>query len=390
MERFVQLHLLTAYPPANLNRDDLGRPKTALVGGAERLRVSSQSLKRAWRTSDVFRQFKESSMGKRTKRVGEEYIFPELSKVFPEEEAIAWVRDVLEVYGEVDSAGKEENKKRDIYLKQLVFISPEEIKTLTTFVETLIQSQNTEPSEEIKEILDLRAARDKAKGNTKKKKHSQLIEQLKHHLLIPTPKAVDIGLFGRMLASSPSYNVEAACQVAHAITVHKVAVEDDFYTAVDDLNRGEEDVGAGHMGDTEFGAGLFYLYLCIDRRLLLENLGGDTDLARRTLSALIESAATVAPTGKQNSFGSRARASYILCEKGDTQPRNLSVAFLKPAEAHGDGLLANAIAALEDERDRLDQAYGDGDADAKVMDTVKREGSLHDVIAYATEDLEND
>ncbi len=390
MERFVQLHLLTAYPPANLNRDDLGRPKTALVGGAERLRVSSQSLKRAWRTSDVFRQFKESSMGKRTKRVGEEYIFPELSKVFPEEEAIAWVRDVLEVYGEVDSAGKEENKKRDIYLKQLVFISPEEIKTLTTFVETLIQSQNTEPSEEIKEILDLRAARDKAKGNTKKKKHSQLIEQLKHHLLIPTPKAVDIGLFGRMLASSPSYNVEAACQVAHAITVHKVAVEDDFYTAVDDLNRGEEDVGAGHMGDTEFGAGLFYLYLCIDRRLLLENLGGDTGLAKRTLAALIESAATVAPTGKQNSFGSRARASYILCEKGDTQPRNLSVAFLKPAEAHGDGLLANAIAALEDERDRLDQAYGDGDADAKVMDTVKREGSLHDVIAYATEDLEND
>jgi len=390
MKRFVQLHLLTAYPPANLNRDDLGRPKTALVGGAERLRVSSQSLKRAWRTSDVFRQFEESSMGKRTKRVGEKYIFPELSKVIPEEEAIAWVRDILEVYGEVDSAGTDENKTRDIYLKQLVFVSPEEVKTLSTFVENLTQSQNADPSEEIKEILNLRAARDKAKGNTKKKKHSQLIDQLKQHLLIPTPKAVDIGLFGRMLASSPSYNVEAACQVAHAITVHKVAVEDDFYTAVDDLNRGEEDVGAGHMGDTEFGAGLFYLYLCIDRRLLLENLGGDTDLARRTLSALIESAATVAPTGKQNSFGSRARASYILCEKGDTQPRNLSVAFLKPAEAHGDGLLANAIAALEDERNRLDQAYGDGDADAKVMDTVKREGSLQDVIAYATEDLEND
>ena len=113
-------------------------------------------------------------------------------------------------------------------------------------------------------------------------------------------------MFGRMLASSPAFNVEAAVQVAHAITIHKVAVEDDYFSAVDDLNRGEEDVGAAHIGEAGFGAGVFYLYLCINRELLLENLGGDTSLTAKTLEALVHAATKVSPTGKQNSFASRA------------------------------------------------------------------------------------
>lgn len=358
MERFVQLHLLTAYPPANLNRDDLGRPKTALVGGAERLRVSSQSLKRAWRTSDVFADKLDGNIGTRTKRLGAEVFNQLVAGGVAEKKARDWARKIANVFGKLKQA-KEDGGTEALHIEQLAHISPEEQAAIDELVRRLIATGEAPTDDDLK-------------------------------LLRRQKSAADIALFGRMLADKPRCNTEAACQVAHAITVHKVVVEDDFYTAVDDLNRGEEDVGAGHMGDTEFGAGLFYLYLCIDRRLLLENLGGDTDLAKRTLAALIESAATVAPTGKQNSFASRARASYILCEKGDAQPRNLSVAFLKPTEAHGDGLLANAIAALEDERDRLDQAYGDADADAKVMDTVKSEGSLQDVIAYASGDLEND
>ena len=358
MERFVQLHLLTAYPPANLNRDDLGRPKTALVGGAERLRVSSQSLKRAWRTSDVFSDKLNGNIGTRTKRLGEEIFNQLIAGGIAEKKARDWARKIANVFGKLKKS-KDDGSVDALHIEQLAHISPEELAAIDDLVKRMIDSGEAPTDDDLK-------------------------------LLRKQKSAADIALFGRMLADDPGFNTEAACQVAHAITVHKVAVEDDFYTAVDDLNRGEEDVGAGHMGDTEFGAGLFYLYLCIDRRLLLDNLGGDTTLAKRTLATLIESAATVAPTGKQNSFGSRARASYILCEKGDAQPRNLSVAFLKPAEAHGDGLLTNAITALEDERNRLDQAYGDGDADAKVMDTVKREGSLQDVIAYATEDLEND
>lgn len=360
MERFVQLHLLTSYPPANLNRDDLGRPKTALVGGAERLRISSQSLKRAWRTSDVFADKLDGNIGTRTKRLGEEVFNQLVAGGVAEKKARDWARKIANVFGKLKQAKKDDDSPEALHIEQLAHISPEEQAAIDELVRHLIATGEA-PTDDLK-------------------------------LLRRQKSAADIALFGRMLADKPRCNTEAACQVAHAITVHKVVVEDDFYTAVDDLNRGEEDVGAGHMGDTEFGAGLFYLYLCIDRRLLLENLGGDTDLAKRTLAALIESAATVAPTGKQNSFASRARASYILCEKGDAQPRNLSVAFLKPAEAHGDGLLANAIAALEDERDRLDQAYGDADADANaaVMDTLKGVGSLKEIIAYATGDREND
>ena len=358
MERFVQLHLLTSYPPANLNRDDLGRPKTALMGGAERLRISSQSLKRAWRTSDVFAERLDGNIGTRTKRLGEEIFNKLVAGGVAEKKARDWARKIANVFGKLKKS-KDDGSVEALHIEQLAHISPEEQAAIDALVQRLIDTGEAPDENDLK-------------------------------LLRKQKSAADIALFGRMLADDPGFNTEAACQVAHAITVHKVVVEDDFYTAVDDLNRGEEDVGAGHMGDTEFGAGLFYLYLCIDRQLLLENLGGDTGLARKTLSALVESAATVAPTGKQNSFGSRARASYILCEKGDAQPRNLSVAFLKPVEAHRDGLLANAITALAGERDRLDQAYGDGDADAVIMNTVTGEGNLREIIAYATEGLEND
>ncbi|RMD56678.1 hypothetical protein D6833_14145, partial [Candidatus Parcubacteria bacterium] len=191
MERFVQLHLLTAYPPANLNRDDLGRPKTALVGGAKLLRISSHTLKRAWRTSEFFKPFEnEQLMGKRTKRIGEEFVYPSLHTLMPKEEAVGWTRDILEAYGELDKAGKDDiDKKRDIWLKQLVFISPIEERRLKEFIDNLVKGLQGQPNDYIAEIVQLREARDKAKGETKKKTHSQLIERFKQSLLVETPKA---------------------------------------------------------------------------------------------------------------------------------------------------------------------------------------------------------
>jgi CRISPR system Cascade subunit CasC len=150
--------------------------------------------------------------------------------------------------------------------------------------------------------------------------------------------------------------MEAAAQVAHAITVHKVAVEDDFFTAVDDLNTGMEDAGAGHMGETEFGSGLYYLYICINRNLLTKNLQNDKTLASRALAALLEAAATVSPSGKQNSFASRTRASYILAEKGEQQPRSLSVAFLKPVQ--GMDVFDKAVESIRNIQKNMDAMYG--------------------------------
>lgn len=344
MSRFIQLHLLTSYPPANLNRDDLGRPKTAVMGGAQRLRVSSQSLKRAWRTSDVFGEAVKGHVGTRTKRLGVEAFKALRDKGVTEAKAKQWAAEIAQVFGDLDGDSLE--------IKQLAHISPEERAAVDALVSVLAE-RNSAPATEELDLLRLR--------------HS----------------AADIALFGRMLASKPAFNVEAAAQVAHAVTVHKVAVEDDYFTAVDDLNSGEEDLGAGHLGETEFAAGLFYLYICINRDLLRENLGGNQALADHALAALVEAAATVAPTGKQNSFGSRAYASYVLAERGDRQPRTLSVAFLKPVA--GEDMLTSAIRVLEDKRARMDQVYGPCAEASYVMNAEAGEGSLAELTRFIAE-----
>ena len=275
MSTFIQLHLLTSYPPANLNRDDLGRPKTAVMGGVQRLRVSSQSLKRAWRTSELFKRALDGHIGIRTKEMGSSVVLRRLTEAdIPEDDAKNWAQSIAERFGKLKGKGGE--------IEQLAHFSPTEVEAVNALTSTLIAERRAPRDDELNALL--RA----------------------HHT------AADIAMFGRMLAASPSFNTEAATQVAHAVTVHKVAVEDDYFTAVDDLNLGEEDMGAGHIGETEFAAGLFYLYVCVDRDLLLKNLGGDEILTTTTLRALTEAAATVAPTGKQNSFASRAYASYLL------------------------------------------------------------------------------
>ena len=203
-------------------------------------------------------------------------------------------------------------------------------------------------------------------------------------LLHKADTAADIAMFGRMLADSPKFNREAAVQVAHAITTHRAIAEDDYYTAVDDLKSREDpdNAGAGFVGVQEFGAGVFYLYLCIDRDLLLRNLGDDAQSVRdASLAALVEAAATVAPGGKQASFASRARAFYVLAEKGAGQPRSLATAFLKPVSGTDQG--EQSISALEGFRDRLDAAYGPCADDRCTINVEKGDGALGDLVAFA-------
>jgi CRISPR system Cascade subunit CasC len=350
MDRFVQLHLLTSYAPANLNRDDLGRPKTAMMGGYRRLRVSSQSLKRAWRTSDVFKDALDGHLGTRTKEMGV-HIHRRLTQKLGVEDGTAreWTKKIAGVFGKLKTGDDHE-----LEIEQLAHFGPDERQALDQLAATMAERGSGPTDEELE-------------------------------LLIKKPGAVDIALFGRMLASSPSFNVEAAAQVAHAISVHEVDVEDDFFTAVDDLNEGIEDVGAGHMGETEFAAAVLYLYVCIDRQLLLDNLDGDRELADAAVRSLVEAAATVSPTGKQNSFASRARASFILCEKGDEQPRSLAVAFLKPMRRSNPSALEWAVDALESSRTRMNQVYGDGDDTPAVLNALTGDGTLAAVARYATE-----
>ncbi|MEQ1668035.1 MAG: type I-E CRISPR-associated protein Cas7/Cse4/CasC, partial [Sulfuriferula sp.] len=207
-------------------------------------------------------------------------------------------------------------------------------------------------------------------------------------LLRKQHSAADIAMFGRMLASSPAFNTEAAVQVAHAVTVHKSAVEDDYFTAVDDLNNGEQDSGAAHIGELGFGAGVFYLYICIDHELLLKNLGGDAELTQAALNAFVQAVTKVSPTGKQNSFASRAYAGYVLAEKGDQQPRSLAQAFLKPVKPNaerGEDTLTRAITELSTRREHFNKVYGDCSDSSAFFNVETGEGSLDAIAKFIAE-----
>jgi len=188
-----------------------------------------------------------------------------------------------------------------------------------------------------------------------------------------------------MLADNAGYNIEAAVQVAHAVTTHKAITEDDYFTAVD-LKRPEEfedDAGAAHVGETGFGSGIFYLYVCIDKALLVKNLGGAAALAARGLDALTEALATVSPTGKQASFASRARADFILAERGHQQPRTLAGAFVKPV--NGSDILVDSISRLKTTRKAMDNAYGPCSEDYRIMDVKAGEAlSLRSKLSLRT------
>jgi CRISPR system Cascade subunit CasC len=351
MTTFLQLHLLTPYAAANLNRDDTGRPKTLNFGGAERLRISSQSLKRAFRESDAFAGGLPGALGTRSKRFAAELIEALVSKGLDRADAVSRAEAVVEH----DHLGKVKDKgKGAAKTEQLVHLGPDELQAIADLAERLANSPDL--SEKAALIL-----KDK-------------------------PRAADIAMFGRMLADNSGYNVEAAVQVAHAFTTHRVVVEDDYFTAMDDIEGTGDEAHAGgaHIGVQQYGAGLFYLYICIDTDLLLNNLSGEGPLAADALEALIRAAATVSPTGKQNSFASRAKAIYVLQEVGQDAPRSLAGAFQQPVGTgdHASNYETSSIARLKTLRDGYAKAYGE---QFEAMELNVSEGGvgLSDLIAAA-------
>lgn len=324
MTTFIQLHLLTAYPAANLNRDDTGSPKTVVLGGTTRLRVSSQSLKRAWRTSTLFEQALAGNIGIRSGRIAREAAKILTEKGIDDKKAVEWVKQIADYLGKAKTEKKPKDALTNAETEQLVHISPAEFEAVKALAHRLAEEKRA-PKEE--ELTLLRRDR----------------------------MAVDIAMFGRMLANKPEFNIEAACQVAHAFGVSETIVEDDFFTAVDDLRKASEDAGAGHLGETGFGSALFYTYICIDKDLLVQNLNGNEELANKTLRAFTEAALKVSPTGKQNSFASRAYASWALAEKGTDQPRSLAAAFYNPI--NGADQLDVAVERITKLRKNMNKVY---------------------------------
>lgn len=348
MSRFIQLHYLTIYPLSNPNRDDQGRPKSAQFGGAPRLRISSQAIKRAARISDVMQTALSGHLGERTQRLGDVVMQVLRDGGADDKQAKELAKEVSSVFGKIDDKAFKDGHVR---IKQLAFVSPKE------------------------RVLAIELAQKALAGEDMPKD-----KDLKKAVLQTADGAADIAMFGRMLADSPDFNREAAVQVSHALTTHQALVEDDFYTAVDDLKTTAEDAGAGFVGDAGFGSGVFYLYACIDTALLKENLAGDQELSARAAEALAEALAISTPSGKRNSFGHQTRAGHIRVEAGDQQPRSLAGAFFKPVKAEDQ--MQASVTALSDAAAAMDAAYGACADDHLVMDVASGQGSLSDVKGF--------
>lgn len=353
MSRFLQLHLLVEYPISNPNRDDLGRPKSALIGGVERQRISSQALKRAIRLHPSFRDELKGHTGQRTQRMGEEIIAHLSARGADPTIASEIAKQIVTAFGKLDIARKPELART----AQLAFVSPEERKA----------------------ALDL-AERAMAGDEIPKD------QQLARLVMRPADGAVDIAMFGRMLADNADLNRDAAVQVAHAFTVNRVVIEDDFYTAVDDLKEKAEDAGAGFVGEAGFGSGVYYCYICVNRPLLISNLAGDKVLAARGLSSLVKAAAMAVPGGKLNSFANHTRAGFVLAEKGEQQPLNLASAFTIPVT--GSDIMSEATGRLLKLRDDFARCYGTGADAEKVMRIGDpKSANLQEIADFAADGL---
>ena len=349
MTKFIQFHLLTTYPPSNPNRDDQGRPKQATVGGVPRLRLSSQSLKRAFRECSYFREGLQGNLGTRTRRLATELAkeLVDIKGIGPERATEIAVQ-IGRVFTKIESPKKGEDQGTEG--TTLAFISPDEWRLARELSDRVLSGEDLPETKELKTKILRRA-----------------------------DGAVDIAMFGRMLADSPEYNREAAVQIGHAITTHKAQSEDDWFTGLDDLNKRDES-GAGHLGESAFGSGVFYLYACVDIELLVENLNGDRVLAAKGLMALVKALATVSPKGKQNTFANHPRATYFRAEKGSAQPRDLSGAFFRPVT--GD-LEQASIDRLEELAGSLDRAYGPCAEETIVMNVRAGQGTLEEVSTFA-------
>ncbi|MCT6836330.1 MAG: type I-E CRISPR-associated protein Cas7/Cse4/CasC [Bifidobacteriales bacterium] len=351
MTVFVQFHLLTTYGPSNPNRDDMGRPKQAVIGGETRLRHSSQSIKRALRESAFFAENLAGHMGVRTKRLYGKLVEHLVKNGIKEAVAHKTAEEVAGIFGKLESAGKESGDK---LATTLAFISPEEQKLAY-------------------ELAESAAAGEKLPKD----------KDLKNRVLRNADGAVDVAMFGRMLASDADFNRDAAVQVAHAFTTHRSIEQEDWFSAVDDLNKADE-TGAAHIGETGFGSGVFYHYVCVNVDLLIENLAGDKELAVKALEALAKGLAQATPSGKQNSFAHHPRAHYILAERGEQAPRDLSGAFFKAVE--GKDLLGKSVTKLEATRKAIDKAYGPcWEAEAKLHVGHDDGATLEEIAAFAGE-----
>lgn len=287
---YLDIHILQTVPPSCVNRDDTGSPKTARYGGVTRARVSSQAWKRAVRL--MFRDmYSKDEVGVRTKR------------------AVELVKEYITALK--PDADKPEKLAADALTNAGVKLSKDNAGTDALFFMSAAQASA---------LAKLAAAGEKDKNAYKQ--------------ALKDSPSVDIALFGRMVASDPSLNYDAAAQVAHAISTHEARNEFDYFTAMDDLAP-EDNAGAAHLDTTEFNSCTMYRYATVGLHELAAHLGAEG--AVRAALNFVRAFCLSMPTGKQNSFANRTapEAAYVTI-RGD-QPVNLAGAFERPVRSFSGG-----------------------------------------------------
>lgn len=338
--RFLQIHTLCGYPAALLNRDDSGLAKRITYGGAVRTRVSSQCLKRHWRTAEsvhALQRIDGAAAGVRSREIVTRRVIEPLRDGGHDPDTVGAIGTAFQtaVYG---SKGDKRSNRQPLLLGE------PEIAYLADEARKIAEAHRG----------DAEGARAAAGQWTKESRMNMRAMRGACSM----PGGIAAALFGRMVTSDVEANIDAAVHVAHAFTVHAEESESDFFTVVDDLHRVEDDAGADHIGETELTCGLFYGYVVIDRNTLLGNLAQDTRMAGTVAERMVHLIATVSPGAKLGPTAPYGYASWMLVEAGDRQPRSLAEAFRE----HCRPVTRKAEERLRLHLGRLDAAYETGEA----------------------------
>ena len=340
---FIQIHALHNYTGTLLNRDDSGMAKTMPYGGIMRTRISSQCLKRHWRTAEgdyALSHIQPDPV--RTKELAEAAIMKRVQEQLPDTDP-ELAKKLTQELNERLYGGKADDSKS----RQPLLFGQNEVNFLSKRVAAILRD-NQDPEQALnalKLLLD------------KKPEHDNFAVFRQSQAM---PAGLIGAMFGRMMTSDPDANIEAAVHVAHAFTTHGEEKEIDYFTAMEELSS---DPGAAHIGEVEINSGIYYVYLCVDVKALTANttgqppedwLGSDRSIAAQTAANLVGQVATVSPGAKKGSTAPYGYAKYMTVEAGERQPRSLSSAYRTPSKPE----LRDAMDKLLREMDCNDENYG--------------------------------
>ena len=363
--KLIELHILQSFPVSCLNRDDVGAPKTAIFGGCNRARISSQCLKRVIR--ELAQEDYPSARfgGKRSRLILDPLRMALEKHGLPAGDAPARAAEVADLLAGLDekTVNKDGTPKEGKIPRvgTLIFLSPAEIDALGSKVAALVK-------ENAKAKLDAKKLTSICKGTS-------------------LSDAADIAVFGRMVAKGPDLTLEGAAMFSHALSTHKVDNDIDFFAAVDDEKTKEEDSGAGHTGPIEFNSACYYRYAAINLGLLADkdHLGAGAltpDERRTVVDALIRATLHAVPDARRNSMNANTFPRYALGlvkEKG--QPLQLVNAFEKPVFGKN-GLVEPSIKAMLAEHAALKTTWGIAPAEEVAIPDVTLDEFCRRLVAH--------